>query len=131
MTLSQFTRRSMMLIIIAAVAFAAYQAYLILGPKDWSGSRPDGPSVHVINSTDADICETWIERDLGVRNAPVIVYDRKIKSGDDLYYKIEAGTFNFTVFDCDSNMLSENWGIFVENSYDWVVEVNTENDTEE
>lgn len=129
MTLSQFTRRSMMLIIIAAVAFAAYQVYLILEPKDWSSSRPDGPSVHVINSTDTDICETWIERDLGVRNAPVIVYDRKIKSGDDLYYKIEAGTFNFTVYDCENNLLSDNWGVFVENSYDWVVEVNT--DTEE
>ena len=121
MSLSQFTRNSMIVIILAAVAFAAYQAYLILGPKDWSSSRPDGPSVHVINNSDSNICSVWIERDMGASTGPIQTYDPQIKIGDDLYFKIDPGTYNLTVYDCDDNVLNNNWGVFIEETYDWNV----------
>jgi hypothetical protein len=112
----------MIVIILAAVAFAAYQAYLILGPKDWSNSRPDGPSAHIVNNTDTNICSVWIARDFGASTGGPTKYDRRINQGDDLYFKVVPGTYNLTVYDCDNNLLSDNWGVYIEDTYTWEVQ---------
>jgi hypothetical protein len=122
MSLSQFIRYSMVVIILAVVAFAAYQAYLILGPKDWSSSRPDGPSVHVINNSDVDICDVWIQRDFGASTGEIVTYDRRIKSGNDLYFKVEPGTYILTVYDCDDNLIDQTRDAYIETTYDWEIQ---------
>jgi hypothetical protein len=107
----------MIVIILAAVAFAAYQAYQILGPKDWSNSPPDGPSAHVINNSDVDICD-----DFGASKGQIVTYDRRIKSRDDLYFKVEPGTYILTVYDCEDNLIDQIRDAYIETAYDWEIQ---------